>query len=198
MRRKQRHHFRKQYSHMEGNQRVNTFFFLATERKCLRHSKHLKRQTYIFIFFAGELHVEISELQQYHPQGKLYRIKGRKGHRLNMDQFNLFVFHSKTKLTGEWQKKGDNTHLFSDIYAKMNASGVMMRKYYTNKEREVLPGVPKLFLSNDQWFNLMGGLPDVQKMLYPTSLPGPCFSDKETHFDGESFIGCPVCLPFVN
>ena len=154
-------------------------------------------ETNKFYFIVGDLQVEVTERQQFFPNGKLYRIKGRKGHRLNMDQFNLFVFYSKTKLAGEWQKSGENTHLFSDVYAKMNDSGVMMRKYYI-KNGEMLPGVPKLFLSHDQWLDLMRGIANLQNRLYPTFPPGPCFCNRSTHFEGESFIGCSVCLPFVH
>ena len=148
--------------------------------------------------FVGNILVEIAELYQYSPHGKLYRIKEKKGHRLTMEQFNLFVFYSKTKLAGEWQKTGENTHVFSDVFVQMGREGVMLRTFFI-KEGDMNPGRPKVFFTHDQWLNLMKTMGNIQQLLNPTSQPSPCFTDKSTHYDTSSgsFIGCNVCLPFM-
>ena len=155
-------------------------------------------ETYI-LFILGQLNVEIAERCQYYPNGKLYRIPDRKGIRMTMDQFNLFVFHSVAKLVGEWQQSGENTHVFGDFYARWCHSGVSFRKYYI-QNGEILPGVPKLFFTHEQWRALMHNLPLTQAKAIEadaTTLSHPCFCNMATHYEEDIFIGCPVCLPFI-
>ena len=62
---------------------------------------------------------EIKDLQQNHPNGKFCRVKDSKVLRMNMTNFNLLVYYSKTKLAGDWQHTGENTHVYGDVYEQM-------------------------------------------------------------------------------
>ena len=118
---------------------------------------------------------------------------------MTMDQFNLFVFHSVARLIGEWRESGENMHIFGNFYARMCQTGVVMRQYYL-QNKEILPGVPKLFFSHNQWNALLRNLPFTQGKAFELDvsvLPRPCFCNLGTHYEEDIFVGCPVCLPFM-
>ena len=157
---------------------------------------------------SGNLVCEISDLQQFTPNGKFYRIKGNKGVRLNMEEFKLFLHYASTKLTGAWQKSNESTHVFGDYFAQMQPNGVRLRKYYV-RENQVLPGIPNMFFSHKQWQNLMISLPRMKQLSFGCAHARPCFQNKDTHYDTPDpsidgdigrepiFVGCAACVPFL-
>lgn len=136
-------------------------------------------------------------MQQFTVGGKLYRIKGNKGIRMSQAEFSLFSFYSNGRLQEQEVKSGELTHVFGDVFITMYPSGVKIRKYFI-RDGQVCAGLPKLFLSNDQWAQLMQLIPTIHAMLFGHENFTPCFFDKDSHFDDQdAFVGCSVCVPFL-
>ena len=148
--------------------------------------------------FSGVLQAEIADLRQYQPDGKMYREKGSKPLRMSMEELSLFAYYTKTKLQGEWLESREYTHIFSNAFACMNDMGVRLRKYFL-REGDLLPGVPNVLLSPMQWNALVNGMEDILKQLYGQNMPTACFIDKKAdHSDGEHFVPCHLCAPFLD